>query len=271
MSTKKIKPTTPGQRFRVSPNFSNLTKSKPNKSLLISFKKISGRNNTGKITVKNRGGGHKRRTRIIDFKRKKHNIPAKVYSIEYDPNRTARIAMLNYYDGYKSYIIAPEGLKKNDIIISGENSPLNIGNTLPLKNIPIGTIVHNIELKSEKGASIARSAGSYAQLLAKKNKYSILKLPSGQMRMILSSCSATIGIVSNSENINVIKGKAGRNRWLGRRPRVRGVSMNPVDHPMGGGEGKASGGHPKSKQGLYSKGKKTRKIKKYSNKLIIKN
>jgi large subunit ribosomal protein L2 len=209
---KKIKPTTPSQRFRIPANFSKITEKKPKKSLLITLKKISGRNNKGKITVKNRGGGHKRRLRIIDFKRNKENIPAKVKSIEYDPNRTARIALLNYYNGYKAYIISPEGLKVGDIIVSGKNSPINIGNSLPLDNIPIGTIIHNIELKPKKGGSIARSAGCYAQLLARKNKYSTLKLPSGEMRMILSTCMATIGIVSNSENINIIKGKAGRNR-----------------------------------------------------------
>lgn len=269
---KKIKPTTPGQRFRIKPNFSEITtkKNKPNKSLIITIKKKSGRNHSGKITVKNRGGGHKKKNRIIDFKRKKYEIPAKIKAIEYDPSRSARIALLNYYDGYKSYIIAPNGIKIGDIILSGDNTPYNIGNALKLNNIPIGTIIHNIELIPGKGGSIARSAGSYAQLLSKKNKYSIIKLPSGETRMILSNCMATIGIVSNNENINVIQGKAGRNRWKGRKPRVRGVAMNPVDHPMGGGEGKASGGHPKSKKGLYSKGKKTRKKKKYSNKLIIK-
>lgn len=267
---KKIKPITSGQRFRIALNFSNIKKKKPEKSLLITKKKKSGRNNSGRITVKNRGGGHKQRIRIIDFKRKKYNIPAKINSIEYDPIRSARIAILNYYDGSKKYIIAPEGLKIGNIVISGENTPLNIGNALLLKNIPIGTIIHNIEFKPGKGGSIARSAGSYAQLLAKKKKYSILKLPSGEMRMILLTCMATIGVVSNSEHINIIKGKAGRNRWLGRKPRVRGIAMNPVDHPMGGGEGKASGGHPVSQKGLYSKGKKTRKKKKYSNKLIIK-
>ena len=215
------------------------------------------------------GGGHKRKIRVIDFKRDKFGVPATVKTIEYDPMRSARIALLFYTDGEKRYIIAPEGLKVGQTVISGENVAPEVGNTLPLSKIPLGTIIHNIELKPGKGAAMARSAGTYVQLLAREGKYATLKLPSGEMRMVLVTCLATIGTVSNSDHMNVRLGKAGRKRWLGRRPRVRGVVMNPVDHPMGGGEGKSSGGHPRSRNGLYAKGQKTRTPKKYSNKLII--
>lgn len=270
MSVKKIKPTTPGQRFRIAPDFSELSKVKPKKSLLASKKSRGGRNNSGKMTVRNVGGGHKQRIRLIDFKRRKFDIPAKVNSIEYDPIRTAYIALLHYVDGEKAYIIAPEGLKVGDEIVSGESVPPSLGNALLLKNMPAGTAIHNIELKPGRGGAIVRSAGSSSKLLGKDGKYVTVKLPSGEVRMILGECIATVGSVSNSSHANIVIGKAGRNRWLGRRPRVRGVAMNPVDHPMGGGEGKASGGQPKSRNGLYSKGKKTRKKTKYSDKYILK-
>jgi large subunit ribosomal protein L2 len=269
MGIKKLRPTTPGQRFRVAPDFSELTKSTPEKSLLVSLKKSGGRNGSGKMTMRYMGGGHKRKLRLIDFKRDKNGVPATVVGIEYDPNRSARIALVNYADGEKRYIIAPEGLKVDQTIISGPDVAPEVGNALPLSAIPLGTIVHNIELKPGKGAAMARSAGSYAQLLARDGKYATLKLPSGEMRMVLATCIATVGAVSNSDHMNVKLGKAGRNRWLGRRPRTRGVAMNPVDHPMGGGEGRSSGGHPRSRKGLYAKGKKTRSPKKYSDKLIV--
>ena len=269
MPVRKLKPTTPGQRFRIAPDFSDLTKTKPEKSLLVPNKRTGGRSHTGKMTVRHRAGGHKRRMRIIDFKRKKFNVPATVKSIEYDPIRTARIALLYYVDGEKSYIIAPDGLKVDSQVISGDNVAPDIGNALPLKSMPRGTMVHNIELHPGRGAALARSAGTYAQLLAKEDKYATLKLPSGEMRMVLAQCMATVGTVSNSDHMNTQLGKAGRNRWLGRKPRVRGVAMNPVDHPMGGGEGKASGGHPRSRKGLYAKGKKTGHSRKYVEKLII--
>ena len=269
MAVKKLKPTSPGQRFRVAPVFSDITTATPEKSLTKPTTRSGGRNNTGKMTIRNVGGGHKKRIRIIDFKRDKHNIPAVVKSIEYDPMRTARIALLYYADGEKRYIIAPAGLKVDQTVMSGSGVAPEVGNTLFLSDIPLGTIIHNVELKPGKGASMARSAGTYVQLLARDGKYATVKLPSGEMRMVLVTCTATIGAVSNSDHINVRLGKAGRNRWLGRRPRVRGVAMNPVDHPMGGGEGKSSGGHPRSRTGLYAKGKKTRTPKKYSNKMII--
>lgn len=269
MALKKLKPTTPGQRFRLAPTFEEITTDRPEKSLLKPLKKSGGRNNSGKMTMRYMGGGHKRRLRIVDFKRNKFNVPATVKSIEYDPVRSARIALLYYVNGFKSYIIAPEGLKVGQTVISGEDVAPELGNTLPLSKIPLGTIIHNIELKPGKGGAIARSAGSYVQLLAREGKYATVKMPSGEMRMILITCLATIGSVSNSEHMNEKLGKAGRNRWLGRRPRVRGVAMNPVDHPMGGGEGKASGGHPRSRNGIYAKGFKTRAKKKYSDRLII--
>ncbi len=221
------------------------------------------------MTMRYMGGGHKKRMRQIDFKRNKFGVPATVKSIEYDPMRSARIALLYYADGAKTYIIAPEGIKVGQTLVSGEKVAPEVGNALLLANIPLGTIVHNIELKPGKGGALARSAGSYAQLLAREGKYATIKLPSGEMRMVLTACMATVGSVSNAEHMNVSLGKAGRKRWLGRRPRVRGVAMNPVDHPMGGGEGKSSGGHPRSRNGLYAKGFKTRPKKKYSNRLII--
>ncbi|AEL26331.1 50S ribosomal protein L2 [Cyclobacterium sp. 1_MG-2023] len=269
MAVKKLKPVTPGTRFRVAPSFDEITTSKPEKSLLAPLKKSGGRNHSGKMTSRYLGGGHKKRLRIVDFKRNKEGIPAVVKTIEYDPNRTARIALLFYKDGSKAYMIAPEGLEVGQTVITGEGASPEVGNTLYLKDIPLGTIIHNIELKPGKGGAMARSAGGYAQLLAREGKYVTLKLPSGEMRVVLGSCKATIGTVSNGDHMNVVLGKAGRKRWLGRRPRTRGVAMNPVDHPMGGGEGRSSGGHPRSRTGLLSKGKKTRSPKKYSNKFII--
>jgi large subunit ribosomal protein L2 len=269
MALRKLRPITPGQRFRVAPTFSEITADKPEKSLVVSSKKSGGRNHAGKMTMRYIGGGHKKSYRLIDFKRTKFDIPATVKSIEYDPNRTARIALLYYVDGEKSYIIAPEGLKVGQTVLSGQAVPPEVGNTLPMSVIPLGTIIHNIEMRPGKGASLARSAGSYAQLLARDGKYATIKLPSGEMRMVLVNCLATVGAVSNGDHMNESIGKAGRNRWKGIRPRVRGVAMNPVDHPMGGGEGKASGGHPRSRKGLYAKGKKTRSKTKYSNKLIV--
>jgi large subunit ribosomal protein L2 len=269
MAVKKLKPVTPGTRFRVAPAFDEITASKPEKSLLAPKKKTGGRNNVGKMTARYIGGGHKQRLRIIDFKRDKFGVPAVVKAIEYDPNRTARIALLYYVDGAKTYIIAPEGLQVGQTVISGESVAPEVGNAMKLVNIPLGTIVHNIELKPGKGGAIARSAGGYAQVVAREGKYVTVKLPSSEMRMVLGTCMATVGTVSNADHMNVVLGKAGRNRWLGRRPRTRGVAMNPVDHPMGGGEGRSSGGHPRSRKGLLSKGKKTRSPKKYSNKFII--
>ncbi|WP_186754503.1 50S ribosomal protein L2 [Echinicola salinicaeni] len=269
MAVKKLKPVTPGTRFRMAPAFDEITKSKPEKSLLAPLKKSGGRNNSGKMTARYLGGGHKRRLRIVDFKRNKYDVPATVKAIEYDPNRTARLALLYYADGAKAYIIAPEGLEVGQTVVSGENVAPEVGNNLPMKNIPLGTIIHNVELKPGKGGAMARSAGGYAQLVAKEGKYVAIKLPSGEMRLVLGVCTATIGSVSNADHMNVVLGKAGRNRWLGKRPRVRGVAMNPVDHPMGGGEGRSSGGHPRSRTGLLAKGKKTRAPKKYSNKFII--
>ena len=269
MAVRKLRPITPGQRFRAAPVFDDITKDSPEKSLVRPQKRSGGRNNSGKMTMRYLGGGHKKRLREIDFKRNKYGIPAVVNAIEYDPNRSARIALLYYKDGAKSYILVPEGLKVGMEIISGEDVVPDLGNCLPLAKIPLGTIIHNIELRPGGGAAIARSAGSYAQLLAREGKYATIKSPSGEMRMVLTKCYATIGSVGNSDHMNVRLGKAGRNRWLGRRPRVRGVVMNPVDHPMGGGEGRASGGHPRSRNGIIAKGFKTRNKKKYSNRLII--
>lgn len=269
MAIKKLNPVTPGQRYRVAPAFTEITKSTPEKSLVVIKKRSGGRNNTGKMTMRYLGGGHKKKSRIIDFKRNKFDIPATVKSVEYDPTRSARIALLYYADGEKTYIIAPEGITVGQTVMSGENVAPEVGNTLPLSKIPLGTIIHNIELKPGKGGAMARSAGSYVQLLAREGKYATVKLPSGETRKVLVTCLATVGAVSNSDHMNVNLGKAGRKRWLGRRPRTRGVAMNPVDHPMGGGEGKSSGGHPRSRTGLYAKGKKTRTPKKYSNNLII--
>jgi len=269
MAVKKLNPVTPGTRHRIAPNFSDVTTNKPEKSLLGVVKRTGGRNNEGHRTARYIGGGHKRRYRIIDFKRDKHDVQAEVMTIEYDPNRTSRIALVQYTDGEKRYIIAPQGLKVGQKIVSGEKVAPEVGNAQQLINMPLGTIVHNIELTPGKGAQMARSAGTYAQVLAKEGRYVTLKMPSGEMRLVLANSMATVGSVSNPDHMNVVLGKAGRNRWLGRRPRVRGVVMNPVDHPMGGGEGRASGGHPRSRNGLLAKGKKTRSKKKYSNKLII--
>jgi len=269
MALKKFKPTTSSQRFKLISAFDEVTTSKPEKSLLAPMKKSGGRNNEGKMTMRYLGGGHKQKYRIIDFKRDKEGVPAKVKTIEYDPNRTARIALLNYADGEKRYIIAPHGLKVGQKVVSGKGITPDVGNTLYLSEIPFGTIIHNIELRPGQGAKMARSAGSYAQLMSRDGKFAILKLPSGETRMILQTCKATIGMVSNTDHSLEVSGKAGRSRWLGRRPRTRGVAMNPVDHPMGGGEGRASGGHPRSRKGLPAKGYKTRSKKKASNKYII--
>ncbi|MFB9865256.1 50S ribosomal protein L2 [Rufibacter immobilis] len=269
MALKKLRPTTPGQRFRIAPAFTEITKTEPEKSLLASKKKSGGRNNAGRMTMRYIGGGHKKRFRIIDFKRDKYGVPATVKAIEYDPNRTARIALLYYADGEKAYIIAPAGLAVDATVVSGPGVAPEVGNALPLSDIPLGTIIHNIELAPGQGAVLARSAGSYAQLVAREGRYATLKLPSGEMRMILVNCMATVGTVSNADHMNVKLGKAGRSRWMGIRPRVRGVAMNPVDHPMGGGEGKSSGGHPRSRKGLYAKGQKTRNKNKYSENLIV--
>jgi large subunit ribosomal protein L2 len=269
MGIKKLRPVTPGTRFRIAPTFDEITKSTPEKSLTVSISKTGGRNNQGRRSQRQIGGGHKRRYRIIDFKRDKHEIPATVHSVEYDPNRTARIALLFYADGEKRYIIAPQGIKVGQVLVSGPQVAPEIGNALPLAVMPVGTVVHNVEMRPGKGAAMARSAGSYAQLVARDGKYATLKLPSGEMRLVLSVCYATVGSVSNSDHMNITLGKAGRKRWLGVRPHVRGVAMNPVDHPMGGGEGRSSGGQPRSRTGLFAKGKKTRSPKKYSNRLIV--
>ena len=269
MAVKKLRPMTPSQRFRVAPVFDDITTNEPYKPLTTAIKRTGGRNNDGKMTMRYIGGGHKRRYRIIDFKRDKFNTTATVETIEYDPNRTSRIALVSYADGEKRYILAPQGLTVGQVIANGDNIAPEVGNALPLTGIPIGTIVHNIEMQPGKGGIIARSAGTYAQLLAREGKYAVLKMPSGEMRMVLAVCMATVGSVSNADHMNVSVGKAGRKRWLGVRPRVRGVAMNPVDHPMGGGEGRASGGQPRSRNGQFSKGKKTRAPKKQSNKLII--
>jgi len=271
MAIKKLKPVTPGTRFRSNPSFEEITKSTPEKSLTVALKKSGGRNNLGRITTRFRGGGHKRRYRIIDFKRDKHGVPAKVFSIEYDPNRSCRIALLHYADGEKRYILAPDGLKVGDKVTSGQGSDIQIGNALPLKEMPLGSFIHNVEMKPGKGGQLARSAGAAIQLMAKEAGFAQLKMPSGEIRLIRIDCMATYGSVGNAEQENISLGKAGRTRWLGRRPHVRGVVMNPVDHPMGGGEGKTSGGgHPVSPWGQKAKGLKTRKRKKESNKFIIK-
>lgn len=271
MAIKTFKANTPGQRFKSVSSFEDITKTKPEKSLSQGLRKSSGRNNHGRVTSFQRGGGHKRKYRQIDFKRNKYDIPAKVAGIEYDPNRTARIALLHYADGEKRYILAPDGLKVGDAIVSGENVEMRIGNAMPLGGIPVGVQVHNIEMKEKKGGQLARSAGSGAQLVAKEGNFALLKLPSGEMRRINVRCYATIGQVSNIDHMNISIGKAGRSRWLGRRPHVRGVAMNPIDHPMGGGEGKSSGGrHPTSPWGQLAKGLKTRKKNKASNAYIVK-
>ena len=269
MALKKLRPITPGQRFRIAPAFDEVTSNTPEKSLLAPIKKSGGRNNSGKMTMRYIGGGHKKQYRIIDFKRSKVGVPAVVKAIEYDPNRTARIALLYYADGEKSYILAPAGLTVGTTITSGPGIAPEVGNCLPLSEIPLGTIIHNIELMPGNGGILARSAGTYAQLVAREGRYATIKLPSGEMRMVLVNCVATVGTVSNSDHMNENLGKAGRNRWKGIRPRVRGVAMNPVDHPMGGGEGKSSGGQPRSRKGLFAKGKKTRNKNKYSENLIV--
>lgn len=270
MSVKKLKPTTPGRRFRVVNQNTMVTTDKPEKSLLMPIKKTGGRNHSGKMTMRNRGGGHKRRYRLIDFKRNKDNMSAEILSIEYDPNRSAYIALVKYEDGEKRYVIAQNGMKVGQKIKSSSDKlPTEIGNSMPLSHIPFGTVISCIELNPGQGASLVRSAGAFAQLVAREGKYVTVKLPSGEVRMILGTCKATIGAVSNSDHSLVVSGKAGRTRWLGRRPRTRPVVMNPVDHPMGGGEGRASGGHPRSRKGLYAKGLKTRSLTKHSNKYIV--
>jgi large subunit ribosomal protein L2 len=269
MPVKKLKPITPGQRFKVVNGFDAITTDKPEKSLLAPLKKSGGRNNQGKMTMRYKGGGHKRRYRIIDFKRNKTDMTATVKSIEYDPNRTAFIALLQYKDGEKRYIIAQSGISVGQTIQSGENAPAEVGNALPLAKIPFGSIISCVELVPGKGAVMVRSAGTFAQLIAKDGKYVTIKLPSGETRLVMSDCKATIGAVSNSDHQLLVGGKAGRSRWLGRRPRTRPVVMNPVDHPMGGGEGRASGGHPRSRNGIPAKGFKTRSLTKSSNKFII--
>lgn len=269
MAIRKLKPVTPAQRQRSVSAFETITKKEPEKSLLAPLKKKAGRNNRGRVTTRHQGGGHKRRYRIIDFKRDKDGIPARVASIEYDPNRSARIALLVYLDGEKRYIIAPNEIKVGMKLLNGPTAPPEPGNCLPLENIPPGTFVHSIELKPGRGAQLARSAGTYAQLTAREGRFATLRLPSGETRLVPARCRATIGTTSNPDHMNIDQGKAGRNRWRGIRPKTRGVAMNPIDHPMGGGEGKASGGHPRSPSGIPAKGYKTRKKKKQSNKYII--
>ena len=269
MSVRKLKPITPGQRFRVVNEYDAITTSKPEKTLLVPLKRTGGRNNQGRMTMRYKGGGHKKRYRVIDFKRDKHGVSAEVMSIEYDPNRSAFIALLKYDDNEKRYIIAQKGLKIGQKVVSGEDASPVAGNAMPLSKIPLGTIISCIELRPDKGASMARSAGSFAQLMAREGKFATIKLPSGETRMVLSNCYATIGVVSNSDHQLVVSGKAGRKRWLGIRPRTRPVAMNPVDHPMGGGEGRASGGHPRSRKGIPAKGYRTRSKSKESNKYII--
>jgi large subunit ribosomal protein L2 len=270
MAIRTYKPTSPGRRFQTCSDFSEITSSEPDKSLVTSLKRSGGRNNNGRVTSRHIGGGHKRKYRIIDFRRDKTDIPAKVASIEYDPNRTSRIALVHYADGEKRYIIAPEKLSVGDVIISGEHADIKPGNAVPLKNIPMGTLIHNVELKIGRGGQIIRSAGSYGQLMAKEEGYAQVRLPSGEVRKVLLECRATVGQIGNIEHENVSIGKAGRSRWIGKRPKVRGVVMNPVDHPMGGGEGKSSGGrHPCTPWGVPTKGHKTRTNKR-TDKFIVK-
>ncbi|HKL34337.1 MAG TPA: 50S ribosomal protein L2 [Tangfeifania sp.] len=269
MAVRKLKPVTPGQRHKIIGAFDTITASTPEKSLLEPLRKSGGRNNQGRMTMRYRGGGHKRKYRVIDFKRNKDGVAAVVDSIQYDPNRSARIALVKYEDGEKRYIVAPNGLQVGQTIKNGSGIEPEIGNTLPLSEIPLGTLVHNIELHPGQGGVMARSAGAFAQLTSREGKYAVLKLPSGESRMVLTTCRATVGTVGNAEHNLEESGKAGRSRWLGRRPRVRGVVMNPVDHPMGGGEGRASGGHPRSRKGVLAKGYKTRKPKKASNRYIL--
>ncbi len=269
MSVRKLKPITPGQRFRVVNGFDAITTDKPERSLLAPKKNSGGRNSQGKMTMRYIGGGHKQQYRIIDFKRTKTGVPATVKTIEYDPNRSAFISLLAYADGAKTYIIAPAGLQVGQKVVSGPEAAPEVGNAMPLANIPLGTIISCIELRPGQGAVIARSAGTFAQLVARDGKYATIKMPSGEIRLILLTCMATIGAVSNSDHQLIVSGKAGRSRWLGRRPRTRPVAMNPVDHPMGGGEGRSSGGHPRSRKGLPAKGYRTRSSVKASNKYIV--
>ena len=271
MAVKKYKPTSPGRRFQTVSSFEEITATRPEPSLLVSLKKSGGRNNLGRVTSRHRGGGHKRYYRIIDFKRDKDGVPAKVATIEYDPNRSARIALLHYVDGEKRYILAPDGLRVGSTIVSGSTVDITVGNALPLRNIPPGTPIHNVELKKGKGAQMVRSAGSSAVIMAKEKNYAQVRLPSGEVRLVHLDCKATIGVVGNSDHKNISIGKAGRSRWLGRRPKVRGVAMNPIDHPHGGGEGRSSGGrHPVTPWGVPTKGYKTRKKGKPSDKYIVK-
>ncbi|MDA3912484.1 MAG: 50S ribosomal protein L2 [Bacteroidales bacterium] len=269
MAVRKYKPTTPGQRNKLISDFSEITTNKPEKSLIEPIKRSGGRNNQGRMTMRYIGGGHKRRYRRIDFKRNKDGMVAKVLTIEYDPNRSARIALVQYADGEKRYIVAPNGLQIGNEIMSGKGVSPEVGNSLFLREIPLGTVIHNIELHPEQGAMLARSAGTYAQITSREGRFAVVKLPSGEIRRLLVTCRATIGSVSNADHALEDSGKAGRTRWQGRRPRVRGVVMNPVDHPMGGGEGKSSGGHPRSRKGLLAKGYKTRTPNKASNRYII--
>ncbi len=270
MAVKVYKPTSPGMRGMSTLAYRELAKKRPEKALTLPKKRISGRNTKGRITVRRRGGGHKRLYRIIDFRRDKHNIPAKVVAIEYDPNRSANIALLNHVDGEKRYILAPEGLRVGDTLMSGEDVDIRVGNALPLRSMPLGTFIHNIEMKPGKGGQLVRAAGGYAQLMAKEGDYATIKMPSGEIRLVHQNCYATIGQVGNIDHENVSIGKAGRSRWLGRRPKVRGVAMNPVDHPHGGGEGKSKGGnHPMSPWGMPTKGYKTRR-ERPSDKYILK-
>ncbi|MEO2065620.1 LSU ribosomal protein L2P [Thermovibrio guaymasensis] len=270
MGIKRFKPYTPSRRFMTVSDFAEITKTEPEKSLTVGFVRGTGRNNQGRITCRHKGGGHKRRYRIIDFRRDKIGVPAKVAAIEYDPNRSARIALLVYADGEKRYIIWPEGLKVGDTVVAGPDAEIKVGNALPLRNIPVGTIVHNVELKPGKGGQLARAAGSFAQIMGKVGDYAQLRLPSGELRLVHLDCMATIGQVGNLDHENIVLGKAGRSRWLGIRPTVRGTAMNPVDHPHGGGEGRTFGKHPVTPWGQPTKGYKTRRAKKYSDKFIIK-
>ena len=273
MAIRKLVPITPGSRFMSYPGFEEITKSGPEKSLLVPLKKSGGRNSAGRKTSRHRGGGHKRHYRIVDFKRNKDGIPAKVAAIEYDPNRSSRIALLHYNDGEKRYILAPKGLKVGDQLESGEKVEIKAGNAMPLRNIPLGTDIHNVEMRAGKGGQIVRSAGAFAVLAAREGYYATLRLPSGEIRKVRVECRATIGVVGNADHENIVLGKAGRSRWLGIRPQTRGMAMNPVDHPMGGGEGKSKSGggrkHPKSPWGQLAKGQKTRNRKKASTKLIV--
>ncbi|MBT8190819.1 MAG: 50S ribosomal protein L2 [Saprospiraceae bacterium] len=269
MAVKKHKPVTPGSRFHVSNTYDEVTTDRPYKKLTTGKSNTGGRNHSGKMTVRNIGGGHKRKYRIIDFKRDNEGVPGTIKTIEYDPNRSAYIALVHYADGDKRYIIAPNGIEVGAKIMSGKKATPDVGNALYLSDIPLGSSVHAIEMSPGKGAQLARSAGTYGVLMGREGKYGIIKLPSGEVRRVLLTCKATIGTTSNPDHGLQVMGKAGRNRWKGNRPRVRGVAMNPVDHPMGGGEGRASGGHPRSRTGVFAKGQKTRKVKKASNKLII--